>query len=164
MKHEMIITIRSIFLMFFCFWLLPSVAGAETRRHACGSHHGQTLQRAIDRLDAGDTLIVSGTCNENVLIRNEKQRITIDGAGAGAGTRAAVIAAPGSDDRRTRRSEFPSVVPYPAGSGSQTNRAWRSSPSRRSIFGYSSSTMDMVPSLPGAGAPARTLTVSSVRR
>src|SRR6184192_1598208 len=50
-------------------------------------------------------------------------------------TRAAVIAAPGSELRSTRRSEFARVVPYPGGSGSHANLAYRSSPSIRSILG-----------------------------
>src|SRR5712691_9812386 len=68
-------------------------------------------------------------------------------------TRAAVIAAPGSELRSTRRSEFPRVVPYPGGSGSHANFAYRSSPSMRSILGYSSSTRVMA-SVPSCGASA----------
>ena len=40
-----------------------------------------SLQTAMDLAQSGFTLSVAGTCNENVLIRNEKQRITIDGGG-----------------------------------------------------------------------------------
>src|SRR2546430_4691120 len=68
-------------------------------------------------------------------------------------TRAAVIAAPGSELSSTRRSEFPRVVPYPGGSGSHANFAYRSSPSIRSILGYSSSTRVMA-SVPSCGASA----------
>src|SRR5438093_5880048 len=68
-------------------------------------------------------------------------------------TRAAVIAAPGSERRSTRRSEFPRVVPYPGGSGSHANFAYRSSPSMRSILGYSSSTR-VIASVPSCGASA----------
>lgn len=45
---------------------------------------------------SGQTILVSGTCNENILIRNEKQRITIDGAGGGIGTRATINGGTGS--------------------------------------------------------------------
>jgi hypothetical protein len=38
-------------------------------------------------------------------------------------TRAAVMAAPGSDESSTLRSELPRVVPYPGGSGSHANFA-----------------------------------------
>lgn len=41
-----------------------------------------SLQAAIDAAAPGATLTVSGTCSENILIRNEKQRITINGLGA----------------------------------------------------------------------------------
>jgi hypothetical protein len=40
-----------------------------------------SLQTAINLAGPGQTIIVSGTCSENLLIRNEKQRITIDGGG-----------------------------------------------------------------------------------
>lgn len=40
---------------------------------------GQTLQSASDSAAAGDTINVTGSCAENVLIRKGKQRITIDG-------------------------------------------------------------------------------------
>lgn len=40
-----------------------------------------SLQTAIDLAQPGFTLSVAGTCNENVLIRNEKQRIALDGGG-----------------------------------------------------------------------------------
>jgi hypothetical protein len=43
---------------------------------ACGL---VSLQSAIETAHPGSTLTVIGTCNENILIRNEKQRITIDG-------------------------------------------------------------------------------------
>src|SRR5512132_2828980 len=49
-----------------------------------------SLQNAINNAQPGDVIQVSGTCNENILIRNEKQRITIDGGGT------ATINAPGS--------------------------------------------------------------------
>jgi hypothetical protein len=49
-----------------------------------------SLQEALAIASPGSTLSVSGTCNENILIRNEKQRITIDGSGAGPGTRATI--------------------------------------------------------------------------
>lgn len=47
-----------------------------------------SLQTAINLAPAGTTILVSGTCSENILIRNEKQRLTIDGQGT------AVVSAP----------------------------------------------------------------------
>ena len=50
---------------------------------------GQSIQAAVDTALPGDVINVTGTCAENVLIRNEKQRITIAGGpaviNAGAG-------------------------------------------------------------------------------
>jgi hypothetical protein len=43
-----------------------------------------SLQASIDAAQPGTTISVFGTCGENVLIRNEKQRITIDGGGTAA--------------------------------------------------------------------------------
>ena len=40
---------------------------------------GQSLQPAVDAAQPGDEIRVSGTCNENILVRNEKQRVTIRG-------------------------------------------------------------------------------------
>ena len=49
---------------------------------------GDSLQASIDAAQPGNTISVFGSCGENILIRNEKQRITIDGGGT------ATIAAP----------------------------------------------------------------------
>jgi hypothetical protein len=42
---------------------------------------GTLLQDAVESAEPGDILNVLGTCNENILIRNERRRITIDGGG-----------------------------------------------------------------------------------
>jgi nitrous oxidase accessory protein NosD len=39
------------------------------------------LQAAVESAGPGDIISVTGTCNENVLVRNEKQRIIIHGGG-----------------------------------------------------------------------------------
>jgi hypothetical protein len=54
------------------------VAESATINVACP---GQTVQAAVDSASAGDTIAVTGACSENVLIRNEKQRLTIQGSG-----------------------------------------------------------------------------------
>lgn len=41
----------------------------------------ESLQNAINGVIPGVTISVSGVCSENILMRNEKQRITIDGGG-----------------------------------------------------------------------------------
>jgi parallel beta-helix repeat protein len=47
----------------------------------CDKEHPGALQRAIDRASPGDTILVSGTCHENVTIPEEKARLTLDGGG-----------------------------------------------------------------------------------
>jgi hypothetical protein len=53
----------------------------DIKKHVCGKHHGPSLQRAIDKLDPGDTLIVIGTCNENVVIGEGRRNLTLEGRG-----------------------------------------------------------------------------------
>jgi parallel beta-helix repeat protein len=52
---------------------------SSTHAMTCGSE--KTIGQAIKRLKAGDTLLVSGTCNENLDIVEEVHRITLDGQG-----------------------------------------------------------------------------------
>lgn len=58
---------------------VPAFLAAATIPVSCPSG---SLQSAIDGATAGDVILVSGTCNENILVRNEKQRLTIDGLGS----------------------------------------------------------------------------------
>jgi parallel beta-helix repeat protein len=58
------------------FWLLQSVGFAATVSVDCSS---ASLQAAIDQAKPGDTLLVSGTCNENVRIPEQFAKITLDG-------------------------------------------------------------------------------------
>ena len=61
-------------------WLLPSAGKAQTMV-MCTVGLGDQLQDAIDAASSGDTLQVSGTCDENVRIREGKDRLTLDGGG-----------------------------------------------------------------------------------
>lgn len=81
MEHARIRTVRSVFLVVFCLLLLPSVAEAQTKKRTCGSNPGQTLQHFLNELNPGDTLIVSGTCKENVVIGEGHRNLIIDGQG-----------------------------------------------------------------------------------
>ena len=81
MKFTRACTVRSVFLVGLCLWLPPLAAVAETKKHKCGDKPGHTLQRSIDKLDPGDTLIVSGTCNENVVIGEGRRNLIIVGQG-----------------------------------------------------------------------------------
>ena len=42
---------------------------------------GQTIQEAVDNSNTGDTILVSGTCNEHVAVGSGKTSITLDGQG-----------------------------------------------------------------------------------
>ena len=60
-------------------WVV-SMAEAATKRFNCSS--SKSLNAAIAKLKPGDTLLVSGLCNENVVIGPELSRIVVDGQGA----------------------------------------------------------------------------------
>ena len=71
---------RAIRSLIFAICLVGwAIADAATINVACPV---QTLQAAVDSAVAGDTIVVTGACSENVLIRNEKQRLLISGNGA----------------------------------------------------------------------------------
>ena len=53
----------------------------ERAEHTLTCGPGRTIGDAIRRLKPGDTLLVSGTCHENVQIGEEVHRITLDGQG-----------------------------------------------------------------------------------
>jgi len=54
-------------------------AGGTVRKVDCDK--GETIQNKIDEAKAGDVIVVSGTCNENLVIRKEMHDITLDGQG-----------------------------------------------------------------------------------
>ena len=49
--------------------------------HRVNCDKGETIQHKIDEAKAGDVIEVSGTCNENLVIRKEMHDITLDGQG-----------------------------------------------------------------------------------
>jgi parallel beta-helix repeat protein len=60
----------------------PSAGLAQSGTHTLTCGPERTIGQALNTLKPGDTLLVSGTCNENVEIGEEFQRITLDGQGA----------------------------------------------------------------------------------
>jgi len=62
-------------------WIGAPVGRAEPDQQTltCGAQ--KTIAEAVKRLKPGDTLWVSGTCNENLEIGEEVLRITLDGQG-----------------------------------------------------------------------------------
>jgi parallel beta-helix repeat protein len=73
-----IIARRSIILAGL-LWLPLAIAEAATVKLACNEKN--TMGNAIKKLKPGDTLLVTGTCNENLIIPEEIVRIVLDGQG-----------------------------------------------------------------------------------
>jgi len=78
MRKTRAITIRSLILLPAFLWIFSSLGGAATIQVDCSS---ASLQAAVDEAKPGDTLLVSGTCKENLVIYEEVARITLDGQG-----------------------------------------------------------------------------------
>jgi len=77
MKKFQALTGLSVFIFGFSFVL--SIGEARTINVNCND--GRAIQRGLKVARAGDTLLVSGICNENVVIEEELHNITIDGQG-----------------------------------------------------------------------------------
>ena len=58
-------------------FLMVASSGAETFQFVCGQQ--RTISGAVQRLEPGDTLFVSGACSENVQIPEQVSNITLDG-------------------------------------------------------------------------------------
>jgi parallel beta-helix repeat protein len=58
-------------------FLMVATSGAATFHLVCG--HQRTITEALRRLRPGDTLFVSGACNENLQIQEQVVNITLDG-------------------------------------------------------------------------------------
>ena len=61
--------------------LQPSTGQAQPQLHTMTCGADRTIGDALRTLKPGDTLLVSGTCNENVVLGAEVHRITLDGQG-----------------------------------------------------------------------------------
>lgn len=79
---------KNHFLFAVVLWLVPLLAEAATLTVDCNA--GEKVQQKIALAKPGDTVLVSGTCSENVSVPSEVVRITLDGQGK------AVIQAPGT--------------------------------------------------------------------
>jgi parallel beta-helix repeat protein len=79
MKKTKTIEARVSLILAGLFWLLTSPGEAATIKLNCSAK--DTIGNAIKKLKPGDTLLVAGTCNENVEIPFEASRITLDGQG-----------------------------------------------------------------------------------
>jgi parallel beta-helix repeat protein len=84
------------FIVFGLFmWLLPSISTSATIDVDCGAG-GIGIQAAINTASAGDTIVVTGTCNENIYIGETKEELTLDGGGT------AIISAFNTNDHVVR--------------------------------------------------------------
>ncbi len=81
MKKTTAITIRSLIVLPAFLWIFSSLGEAATTQVDCSS---ASLQAAVKKARPGDTLLVSGTCNENLVIYEQVARITLDGQGKAA--------------------------------------------------------------------------------
>lgn len=57
---------------------IVATSDAASPQLTCG---GQTISATLRTLQPGDTLFVSGTCNENVVIPEQIVNVTLDGQG-----------------------------------------------------------------------------------
>ena len=78
MKKSTPFAIRTLIVFATFLWILSSVGEAATIQVDCSS---ASLQAAIEKARPGDTLLVSGTCKENLVIPEDVQKITLDGQG-----------------------------------------------------------------------------------
>ena len=81
MEQTTIRVLRGLVVAVAFLLLLPSVGEAVTKQRTCGSQPGQTIEQFLDELNSGDTLLVNGTCNENVVVGTGRTGITLDGQG-----------------------------------------------------------------------------------
>ena len=57
---------------------------AESGTHTLTCGHERTIGQALETLKPGETLLVSGTCNENLVVGEAFHDITLDGQGTAA--------------------------------------------------------------------------------
>jgi parallel beta-helix repeat protein len=81
MKQTKETVVSGLVTLVSLLWLLPSVGGAATKVRTCGPQPGHTIEQFLKELSPGDTLLLNGSCNENVVIPEEVHRITLDGQG-----------------------------------------------------------------------------------
>jgi parallel beta-helix repeat protein len=75
------VTYRIVLALAAVFLWLPSVGRAQSSTHTLTCGPDKTIGQAIKTLKPGDTLLVSGTCNESLVIGEEVHRIIVDGQG-----------------------------------------------------------------------------------
>jgi parallel beta-helix repeat protein len=79
MKKTKTIAAKFSLVLSVMLWLLTSPAYAATIKLNCSAK--DTIGNMVKKLKPGDTLSVTGTCNENLVIPEEITRIVLDGQG-----------------------------------------------------------------------------------
>lgn len=79
-----VMSITTIALVATFLGLSPSVGRAHANKHTLTCGPEKSIGQAIKTLKPGDTLLVTGTCNENIEIGEEVHGITLDGQGTAA--------------------------------------------------------------------------------
>jgi parallel beta-helix repeat protein len=79
MKRTSSIVARKLTILVGLLWLSLSIAEAANVKLACNGKN--TIGNAVKKLKPGDTLLVTGTCNENLTIPEEIVRVGLDGQG-----------------------------------------------------------------------------------
>jgi parallel beta-helix repeat protein len=79
MKKTKTIAAKFSLILVGLLWLLASPGQAATVKLNCSAK--DTIGNAVKKLKPGDTLLVTGTCNENLVIPEETARIVLDGQG-----------------------------------------------------------------------------------
>ncbi len=67
------------FILAGLLWLPLSIADAANVKLTCNDKN--TIGNAVKKLKPGDTLLVTGTCNENLAILEDVVRVVLDGQG-----------------------------------------------------------------------------------
>jgi parallel beta-helix repeat protein len=79
MKQLCRIVVRRLITLVGLLWLPLSIAEAANVKLACNGKN--TIGNSVKKLKPGDTLLVTGTCNENLVIPEEIARVVLDGQG-----------------------------------------------------------------------------------
>ena len=79
MKQLCRIVVRRLITLAGLLWLPLSIAEAANVKLACNGKN--TIGNSVKKLKPGDTLLVTGTCNENLVIPEEIARVVLDGQG-----------------------------------------------------------------------------------
>jgi nitrous oxidase accessory protein NosD len=76
--------LKYTFVAVALLWIAPLAGQGNSGVHTLTCGPQKTIGDALKVLKPGDTLLVSGVCDENVVIGQEVQRITLDGQGSAA--------------------------------------------------------------------------------